>query len=286
MWTEFDMEVQGGGITLRGYHWPVENAEQVVVIIHGIGEYAGRYDRVAGILGEAKIAVLSMDLRGHGKSPGKRGHTAPRRRILQDIDALIKEAEKQYPDVPLILYGHSMGANMVLDYRVRGAMADHPAAYLTTAPWILLVKPVSPLLKKLAGVLSLVTPSVLFRSKIDSAVLGNPKSVGEYHRDPMVHGFISAQTAHDGFFMAEQLAKGTLKGPFLAKEKPLLILHGTQDRLCDVEGARLVFSHEDPAHTLLEELPGIYHEIHNGGPQSDGQEIIYKIRDYIKTHSA
>lgn len=286
MWEEFDLEVEEGKLWLRAYLWPVNAPEQVAVIVHGIGEYAGRYDRVAGFLNQANIAVLSMDLRGHGKSPGKRGHGAPRNKVLSDVDCLMVEAEKRYRGVPIILYGHSMGANMVLDYRVRGLLANRPVAYLVTAPWIFLVKPIPPILKKMAGILSKIVPSAQFRSNIDASVLGNQKSVGEYTRDPLVHGFISAETAHDGFSIADQLAKGTLTGPFLAKGKPLLILHGTQDRLCDVEGARRVFSHEDATRSRLEELPGIYHEVHNGGPESDGEEIIYKIRDYMKTHTA
>ena len=130
MWEEFDLEVEEGKLWLRAYLWPVKAPEQVAVIVHGIGEYAGRYDRVAGILNEANIAVLSMDLRGHGKSPGKRGHGAPRNKVLRDVDCLIVEAEKRYMGVPVILYGHSMGANMVLDYRVRGILANRPVAYL------------------------------------------------------------------------------------------------------------------------------------------------------------
>jgi acylglycerol lipase len=283
MFIEFDFKMiknEKNG-NLKGYHWSVENPEHVVVLIHGIGEYAGRYDRLAKLFNEKDIAVISMDLRGHGKSFGKRGHTAPREEILKDIDDLIIYALDKYPGIPLILYGHSMGGNMVLDYRVRGLLANRPSGFIVTAPWARLVKPLSKPLALAALILSKVAPSTTFESKIDASVLGNPQSVGEYKRDPLVHGKISAETAQDGFTTGKLLEDGKLCGPFLGKGKPMLLLHGKEDRLCSIEGTKGIASHEDPNLTKYLELEGIYHEVHNGGMESDGTEVILKIRDFI-----
>ena len=59
-------------------------------------------------------------LRGHGRSQGVRGACAPRKEVLKDIDALIEYAQAFYPGVPIVMYGHSMGGNITLDYRARG----------------------------------------------------------------------------------------------------------------------------------------------------------------------
>ena len=67
-------------VSIAGYRWDCENPSHLVCLIHGIGEYQGRYDRMANHLNEAGIAVLGMDHRGHGLSEGVRGHTAPRNR--------------------------------------------------------------------------------------------------------------------------------------------------------------------------------------------------------------
>lgn len=283
MFNEFDFkEVKSAGAgVLKGYHWSPDSAERVVVIIHGIGEYAGRYDRVAKIFNEKNIAVISMDLRGHGKSFGKRGHTAPRGEILKDIDDLIIYALDKYPGIPLILYGHSMGGNMVLDYRIRGSLANRPSGFIVTAPWARLVKPLAKPLALAALVLSKLAPSTVFESKIDASVLGNPHSVGDYKKDPLVHGKISAETAQDGFTTGKQLEEGRLVGDFLGKEKPMLLLHGKEDMLCSIEGTRGIASHEDPSYTTFIELEGIYHEVHNGGLKSDGEEVILQIREFI-----
>ena len=71
---------------VQGYHFPCENPNHVVCLIHGIGEHAGRFSRVAEHFNEAGIAVVSMDLRGHGRSQGVRGACAPRKEVLKDIN--------------------------------------------------------------------------------------------------------------------------------------------------------------------------------------------------------
>jgi alpha-beta hydrolase superfamily lysophospholipase len=285
MFREFNFkEVAGKGQDkgiIIGYHWSVEVAERVVVIIHGIGEYAGRYDRLAKIFNEKNIAVVSMDLRGHGKSFGKRGHTAPRQEILKDIDDLIIYALEAYPGIPLVLYGHSMGGNMVLDYRIRGLLANRPSAFIVTAPWARLVKPLSKPLAIAALVLSKLGPSTTFESKIDSSVLGNPKSVGEYKKDPLVHGKISAETAQDGFTTGRMLEEGKLQGEYNGKGKPILLIHGKEDKLCSIEGTRGIAKNDDTGLMTYLELDGIYHEVHNGGSDSDGTEVILRIRDFV-----
>ncbi len=271
-----------GNCFVKGYHWSVTSAEKVVVIIHGIGEYAGRYDRVAKIFNNKNIAVIAMDLRGHGESWGKRGHTAPRKEILKDIDDLIMYTIGIYPHIPLAVYGHSMGGNIVLDYRIRGLLANKAAGFIVTAPWARLVKPLPKPLAFMALLLSKVAPSTTFDSKIDSSVLGNPKSVGEYKKDPLVHGKISAQTAQDGFITGRMLEEGKLEGEFRGKGKPILLIHGKEDKLCSIEGTRGIASNEDSNLMTYLELDGIYHEVHNGGIDSDGEEVILRIREFIE----
>lgn len=145
---------------LEGYSWNVDDPEKVICIVHGIGEYGGRFDRVAEAFREKNMAVLAFDLRGHGKSLGKRGHCAPRKDVLSDVSTLIEYAQAIYPEKKLILYGHSMGGNIVLDYRSRGRLNGEVAAYIVTAPWVRLVRPVPALLYKAVKFLSRVAPSV------------------------------------------------------------------------------------------------------------------------------
>ena len=99
MYDNFSFETRDRVVT--GYHFPCETPVKVMCIIHGIGEHMGRYQRMAEKLNAAGIAVVGMDLRGHGISSGVRGDTAPREEILADIDAMLDYAAEFYPELPI-----------------------------------------------------------------------------------------------------------------------------------------------------------------------------------------
>ena len=177
MYDEFPLKKLPEG-ELHGYLWDLDDPERVVCIVHGIGEYGGRFDRVACRFRDAGMAVVSMDLRGHGKSPGKKGHCAPREKVLSDIDALISWAMEKYPGKKIVLYGHSMGGNIALDYRKRGKFSHIPSAYLISAPWIELVRPIPSVLYRAVKAASKGSASAYDRIKRRSARLWEP-SVGK-----------------------------------------------------------------------------------------------------------
>lgn len=262
-----------------GYHWQVSNPACAVCLIHGIGEYAGRYERVAAAMNQQGIAVISMDLRGHGLSFGTRGHCAPRKEILMDIDDLISYAEKQYPETPMILYGHSMGGNIAMDYRKRGKDNHKLHGFIISAPWVELVRSVSGLLYLTVRGLAKLFPSATISSGVSEKELGNKKSVGNYDKDPLNHKRISLQCAVDGFVTGNKMAKGTLEDNAGAKGIPMLLMHGTEDRICSVNGSRKVAAVEECEYI---EWSGLFHEIHNGGTESTGDEVILKMLEWIQ----
>ena len=103
------------GVDLGGYEWPQKSPKAVVVIVHGMAEHAARYDRFAGELNKNGYAAIAVDLRGHGLSiqDGIKGYFASKdgwRVVQRDIAALVNEAKKRYPNVPVVLFGHSMGS--------------------------------------------------------------------------------------------------------------------------------------------------------------------------------
>ena len=265
-----------------GYHFPCENPRKVMCVIHGIGEHMGRYQRMAQKLKEQGIAVVGMDLRGHGISSGVRGDTAPREEILKDVDAMLAYAAEFYPQVPIVLYGHSMGGNLCLDYRARGTKNTVPEKYIVSAPWVKLVadfpKPVVAFLKGLAKIL----PKMTISQKIDEASLGNLDYVRPYVDDPLVHNKISLQCAAQCFTFGNDIYDGIHEDSHRVDGKPFLLMHGDADAICAVEGARRLAERmsEYPWFQYVE-LPGYYHEIHNGGPDATGDEVIRKIADFI-----
>lgn len=281
-----NFEIEGRGVKLVGYHFPVENAKKVVVLIHGIGEHDGRYNRVSEYFAKEGIAMVGMDLRGHGLSEGVRGDCSPRTEVLKDIDTLIETAKKMYPGVPCVLYGHSMGGGLVLDYRARGGLADKVDGYLISAPWIKLVRNVSGGLLTMVRILSKLMPKFKIKSECAEEDLGNPDFVRPYVDDPMVHPFITMRTSLDGFSIGRAIENGTNEDNLKTVGIPCLHMHGSDDKICYVNGSRnfskLPRNANDSAYHFVE-LPGYYHEIHNGGPGLTGEEAIKKAIEFIKS---
>jgi len=280
MYDNFAFEVRDRAVV--GYHFPCEHPQKVMCVIHGIGEHMGRYKRMAEKLREQGIAVVGMDLRGHGISKGVRGNTAPREEILKDIDAMLDYAAVLYPQVPVILYGHSMGGNLCLDYRARGEKNETPEKYIVSAPWIKLVadfpKPVVTGLRGLAKIM----PKMTISQKIDEAALGNLEYVRPYAEDPLVHNKISLQCAAQCFTFGNDIYDGTNQDNHRADGKPFLLMHGDEDAICAVEGSRKVaerFAKDE--NFIYIEWSGYYHEIHNGGPDVTGDQVIERIAAFI-----
>lgn len=281
MYQLFDMEKRNKEVV--GYHYACENPNHVVCLIHGIGEHAGRFHRVADYFNEAGFAVVSMDLRGHGRSSGVRGHCAPREEVLKDIDALIEYAQEFYPGVPVVMYGHSMGGNITLDYRARGGHNDVPAGYVISAPWIRLVRPVTGVLYQVVKLMSKIAPSMTIASACEEADLGNVEYVRPYKDDLLVHPKISMLCAYQGFTIGQALEKGTNEDNGRARKTPCLLMHGDGDKICSVEGSRQFAKLQDPEAFTYVEWPGYYHEIHNGGPDGQtGEEVILRAVEFIR----
>ncbi len=282
MYQLFDLE--GRNFKIAGYHFPCENPEKVVVLIHGIGEHAGRFSRVAEYFNKEKIAVVSMDLRGHGRTEGVRGHCAPREEVLKDIDALIEHAQKLYPNIPIVMYGHSMGGNITLDYRARGGHNDIPCGYIISAPWIRLVRPVTGTLYQAVKLMSKIAPKMTIKQAFPEDQLGNVEYVRPYNSDPMVHANVSMLCAFQGFTIGTALEKGTNEDNGRARKTPCLLMHGTEDKICSIEGSREFAKLQDKEAFTLVEWEGYYHEIHNGGPKGQtGEEVIKKAIEFIKS---
>ncbi len=264
---------------IRGYSWPLENPDKVICIVHGIGEYGGRYDRVAEAFREKNMAVCALDLRGHGESLGKRGDCAPRKNVLDDVSELVKYAQSRYPGIPLVLYGHSMGGNIMLDYRARGEFNGIPAGYIISAPWVRLVRPVPPLLYKAVKLVSVIAPSLTIGSDINEKNLGNPEKVKPFKDNPMVHNRISALCAVEGFDIGLGFENGTAEDNMRAAEIPTLLMHGSEDRICDVNGSRRIAERLRERGDSIEyiEWESLFHEIHNGSETSTGDEVIEKM---------
>ena len=242
---------------LLGRSWPVEAPEGVVCLVHGLGEHSGRYAPLAAALNRAGFAVHAFDLRGHGKSGGKRGHAPSYESLLDDITSLLDDAEEKFPGTPLFLYGHSLGGNLVINYILRRAVARLAGA-VATGPWLRLAFEPPAYKIWLARTAGRLLPALLQPSGLNPEFLSHdPEIVRAYVEDPLVHDRISSALflgAYEaGLWALEHAADLPL---------PLLLMHGAADQLTSPQASE-AFCRRAGERCTFKAWDGLYHEIHN-----------------------
>ena len=157
-----------------------------------------------------------------------------------------------------------------------------PEKYIVSAPWLRLVREVPPALYIALKAASKIAPNLAMRSECKTEDLGNMEIVAGYSTDPLVHGDITLRTAVDCFEIGDAITRGVNKKDGLAYGKPFLLMHGSDDKICSVEATReFAARYRNNEWFKYIEWPGYYHEIHNGGPNATGEEVIETIRDFV-----
>jgi alpha-beta hydrolase superfamily lysophospholipase len=260
------------GMKLSGYLWePKESPRALINLVHGFGEYSERYNHWAMRFVEKGFAVHAIDNRGHGKSDGKRGHVDKHEEFLNDIDVLIKESKKLFPELPQFIYGHSMGGNIVSNYILKRENIFKGA--ILSSPWLKLSFTPSTLTIFFARILQKVYPKFTQKSKLDvKGISHDPQVIDAYIKDPLIHEKISAKMFFEiytaGLWAIANSEKLTL---------PVLIQHGTGDNITSYKASKDFFenakSHDRDI--IYKEWPKLYHELHNELNKDEIFEFVY-----------
>jgi acylglycerol lipase len=235
---------------------PDHNPSAVINIIHAFGEHSGRYQRWAGLFVEKGIAVLASDLIGHGRSFGKRGYIKNYQVFLDQIDLQLLKSSELFPGIPQVLYGHSMGGNLVLNYAMS---KDAPvSAIIASAPLLKLVNEPPGYMLILSRILRPFFPSLTVKAAIDNTYRTHDQSINEkLSEDPLLHRQMSLQLFHEvnryGLYAMRNIYK---------INRPLLLMHGNSDRWTSHE-ATMELAANTSRLTTLKIWDGLYHELHN-----------------------
>jgi len=234
-----------------------EDPRGVVVLCHGYAEHARRYDHVAQRFGESGLAVYALDLRGHGRSGGKRVYLRNISEYTEDFHTLVGIAAAEYPELKIVVLGHSMGGGVVFAYGV-----EHPddyAAMVLSGPAVAAQDGVSPVMVFVAKALGQILPGLPVEQLPTDAVSRDPDVVAAYNADPMVHhGKLPAGIARALIGVGE-----TMPARAPALTSPLLIVHGEQDKLIPVQGSRHLMECVGSRDKHLTVYPELYHEVFN-----------------------
>jgi len=235
---------------------PDHHPSAVINIIHAFGEHSGRYQKWAGLFVEKGMAVLASDLIGHGKSYGKRGYVKNYQVLLDQIDLQLKKSAELFTDTPRILYGHSMGGNLVINYAM--SKETPVSALIATAPWLRLVYDPPGYMLLFSRILRPFFPSLTVKAGIDNTYRTHDPTINEkLKEDPLLHRRMSLQLFHEVSRKCLYAMRNIYK-----INRPLLIMHGSGDRWTSHE-ASIELTTNTSRLTRLKIWDGFYHELHN-----------------------
>jgi alpha-beta hydrolase superfamily lysophospholipase len=261
------------GARLWTREWRPEGVTRgTVVLVHGLGEHSGRYSWMAERLATAGHVVLAFDLRGHGRSSGRRGDT--RLEAAQDdVERVLASARAERAGRPVFLYGHSLGALIVL--ALLASRRPFVDGAIVSAPPLRNALREQRLKIRLTRTLGALLPGLALPAGIDAAALSrDPAVVEAYRADPLVHN-----RAGLGFAL-DALAATALLEQVTRLPRPLLILHGGADRIAFPEGSRELCARLS-SEVTLREYPGLFHEPHH---EPEREAVLEDVLGWIAAH--
>jgi len=246
----------------------------VLLICHGMGEHSGRYATVVDALVPDGWAVYGLDHRGHGRSGGVRVHLRHYADFLADLDTFRRMVATRNETRPFLL-GHSMGGQIALAYALDHQ--DDLAGLVLSAP-ALQAPPVPRAVRAVATALARVTPR-LRRAVVDIATISRDEAVvTDYRTDALVH------QGHPTIALSLALAEQMTLLPARVRDLrlPLLVQHGTDDRICPPDGSRALAESVGTDDLTVRWYDGLWHEIYH---EPERERPLGDLREWLDRHA-
>lgn len=245
-----------GGVRLFYRSWEPPAADGAALVVHGLGEHSGRYARLGRALAAEGVAVHALDLRGHGRSRGRRGAVRRLSDYLRDVDRLRRRITGgvSAPD-GVVLVGHSMGGLIVLRH-VQELPSPDVRGVVAMAPFVELAADVPGWKLALGRAADRWIPGLTMDNEMDPDLLMRTSGEREdYRSDPLVHGRISARLWGELLRESRRLREeaGRL-------DRPLLLQLPGSDRAVDAEASRR-FAGQLDGRVHVRDYPDAYHDL-------------------------
>lgn len=264
------------GLNIALYDWPLPRRQRphaVVLIVHGLGEHAWRYDPLAQRLNEWGYIVRAYDQRGHGESGGKPGTLSEDDDLRDDLAEVVDDTRRHIAQpwsCPLILLGHSMGG-LVCAAFVRQNVAAVDGLVLSSPA---LDAGLGRVQKLLVGLLYRWAPNLTLGNGLDaSRISHDPAVVAAYRQDTRVHDRISARLARfiatEGPEVLAAAARWTV---------PTLLMYAGDDHLVDARGSHAFAAAAPSGRVTTRRFDGLYHEIFN---EIDPSPVYRELRAWL-----
>jgi alpha-beta hydrolase superfamily lysophospholipase len=260
---EWTFDGTQGEIAARSWLSATDDPRYVAVLVHGYGEHIGRYDHVAAALIADGAVVYGLDHLGHGKSDGERVLVSNFDDVVADVDRLVEQAQDVWPDLPLVMIGHSMGGMIAARYaQVHG---EKLTALVLSAAVIGAFELIPQLLALDEMPDDPLPPEVLSR---------DPAVCEAYAADPLVwHGPFKRPTVEAMAAMIGAIDADDSVGPL-----PLMWVHGEADQLVPIDGTRVGIEKLRGESFRQRTYPGARHEVFN---ETNSNEVLADVTGFV-----
>ncbi|KAI0359525.1 alpha/beta-hydrolase [Trametes cingulata] len=246
----------------------------VILFLHGFAEHVGRYEWAHREYAARGVTVFTYDQRGFGRTALDKEHKSKGSSYgrtswpeqLADIEWWVRKLKGEHPEVPLFLMGHSMGGGLALAFATR--TAPPPAretlamlsGIISSSPLLLQTFPASKILRFVGGKASLLVPNLLFDAPVPVEDLSHDKTANEANaNDPLIIQKGSLRGLRDMLSGGEQLLWNDYK--HWPRSLPLMIVHGTADRVTSFAAAEEFYNKVDAADKEFVPFADGFHEL-------------------------
>lgn len=270
------------GERFRIINWPAkEKAEALVVIHHGLGEHAGRYDSWVEGVADLPVDIWAHDARGHGESVGKRGDADGYDGMARDFDAFLKMVLERTGHERVVVFGHSMGAAIVAHYAIANSPNPAITGMILSAPPFFVPRTLDVRFKiKLSRILSSLAPTFTVANGIHGErITSVPEEQAAYNDDPLLHPQISVRLGESLIDDSEAVLENAQKWRL-----PALVYQGSEDDVVDPIGGK---QFADKVGTELVEYHAVQgrHELHHEHEKAR-EELFGHIKKWLTAHLA
>ncbi|HLO86953.1 MAG TPA: lysophospholipase [Nostocaceae cyanobacterium] len=266
------------GLELYYQSWtPPGKIRAILVLVHGLGGHSGLYNNIVEHLLPKQYTVYGLDMRGHGRSPGQRGYINSWAEFRDDLRIFLKFIQQQQPECPIFLCGHSLGGLVVIDYTLRYPQdAAALQGVITLSPSIGEVG-VSQLKLLIGKILSRIYPRFSLDTGLDTTAGSRDESISvTYTEDKLRHTRGTARLSTEFFTTLAWIHTHAQEW-----SRPLLILHGSADRIALPAGSEIFYQQVTYPDKLRIEYPGGYHDLYC---DINYQEVLTDLSNWLERH--
>ena len=262
------------GLRLFSQHWQDTSYGKrgALIIVHGLKDHSSRYAEFASTMVSRGFVADAFDLRGHGRSPGKRSYIGRFEDLVSDLSTFVSEVKRKNAGLPVFVFGHSMGGTAVALSVVMRAI--EVKGVVLSAAALAPGEGISPTLIRVTRFLGKVAPSFPLMSLPNKDFSRDPDVVTTMGSDPLIY------QKNGPVRTAAELLNAMHKIETRAHvfESPVLILHGTADKLTNPAGSRKLADRASSTDKTLKTYQGLVHDLLH---EPEKARVIADIADWL-----